>query len=60
MVERFALSEDGTRIVIDFMVEDPEYLAEPFTAAIEWHYAPHLELSSVGCELEVARRFMGP
>ena len=27
---------------------------------VEWQYAPHLELSSVGCELEVARRFIGP
>jgi hypothetical protein len=43
VVERFQLSEDGTHIVIDFVLEDPEYLAEPFTGTILWYYAPHFE-----------------
>ena len=57
VVERFALSEDGTRIVIDFFLEDPEYLAEPFTGTVEWYYAPHFEMLGFDCDLENARRF---
>ena len=57
VVERYQLSEDGTRLMIDFVVEDPEYLAEPFTAHMEWDYAPALELMRFGCDPEEARRF---
>ena len=58
VVERYALSEDGTRILIDFTLEDPEYLAEPFTGTLEWRYLPHLELAAFDCDIEQATRFM--
>jgi hypothetical protein len=57
VVERFALSEDGTRIAIEFVVEDPEYLAEPLTGSIEWDYAPGLEMLRVDCDPDSARRY---
>jgi hypothetical protein len=57
VVERYRLSEDRTRLLIDFFVEDPEYLAKPFTAHMEWDYAPALKLVRFGCEPEQARRF---
>lgn len=55
--ERFALSPDGTQIVIDFVLEDPEYLAEPFTGRVVWHYAPHFPYLGFDCDPENARRF---
>jgi len=60
LIERYALSEDGTRILIEFVLEDPEFLAEPFAASMEWHYSPDAEPSRFACELEEARRFMQP
>ena len=57
VVERYRLSEDGTRMLIDFFVEDPEYLAEPITASAEWDYVPQQRLQRFGCEPEQARRF---
>ncbi len=57
VVERYALSEDGTRILIEFVLEDPEYLAEPFFGAVEWYYAPHFEMLGFGCNPEVSRRY---
>lgn len=54
--ERFHLSEDRTRLLIDFRVEDPEYLAEPFSATAEWVYMPELELIGIDCDPEVSRR----
>ena len=49
VVERYTLSEDGTRVLIEFSVDDPEYLAEPFTGTLEWVYVPDFELSGFSC-----------
>jgi hypothetical protein len=57
VLETYRLSEDGTRLLVEFIVEDPEYLAEPMTGGIEWDYAPDRELSRIGCDPEIARRY---
>jgi hypothetical protein len=57
VVERYRLSEDRTRLLIDFMVEDPDYLAEPFTGTVQWYYAPHFEMLGFGCDPEISRRY---
>ena len=57
VVERYRLSDDRTRMLIDFVVEDPEYLAVPITASAEWDYAPDQRLQRFGCTPEQARRF---
>lgn len=57
VVERFTLSEDGTRLFIDFTVEDPEYLAEPMTVNMEWDYTPDAELLPFDCDPQNARQF---
>jgi hypothetical protein len=49
VVERYRLSEDGTRITIDVRVEDPEYLAEPFEGSLEWVLVPDFGLASFTC-----------
>jgi len=59
VVERFRLSDDRTHIVIDFHVEDPEYLAEPFVGTLHWYYAPHFEYLGFDCDPDNARRFAG-
>ncbi len=59
VVERFQLSEDGTYIDIDFTLEDPEYLAEPFVETVRWYYAPHFEYLGFDCDPQNARRFSG-
>ena len=50
VVERYRLSDDRTRIWIDFVVEDPEYLSAPFTGRLEWIYSPHLKMMPFECE----------
>jgi hypothetical protein len=57
VVERYRLSDDRTRLLVDLVVEDPEYLAEPFTVSTEWDYAPQQRLVRFGCEPEQAGRF---
>ena len=51
VVERFSLSEDGTRAIVDVFVEDPEFLAERFEGRTEMVYAPHLQLYAYDCQL---------
>ncbi|MFP6829515.1 MAG: DUF6152 family protein [Gammaproteobacteria bacterium] len=57
VIERYALSNDGTHIVIDIVLEDPEYLAEPFAGTVVWNYAPEFELYRYDCDAETSRRF---
>jgi Family of unknown function (DUF6152) len=54
--ERFRLSEYRTRLLIDFRVEDPEFLAEPFSGTLEWVYMPELKPIGIDCDPDVARR----
>ena len=55
-IERFELSEDGTRITVDAVTEDPEYLAEPISARYQWAYTPDKAfIPDTGCDPEVAR-----
>lgn len=52
VVERYSLSEDRTRAVVDVFFEDPVYLAEPFEGRTEMVYVPHLELYRYDCAPE--------
>ena len=52
VVERFRLSEDGTRALVDVVIEDPVYLAEPFVGHTEMMFVPHLQLYRYNCVVE--------
>jgi len=58
VVERYTLTEDGTQMVVDFMLEDPEYILEPMTHTRELIYAPQADMSKFNCDLESTRRFL--
>lgn len=58
VVEKFVLSEDGKRMLVNIFLEDPEYLAQPLSADLEFHYAPHIELDEFNCDPESASRFL--
>ena len=58
VVERYRLMEDGTRIVVDFMLEDPEYIATPLTHSRELIFTPQMEMGSFDCDPEAAGRFV--
>ncbi len=47
----------GDRALIDILVKDPEYLAEPFTAQLVLRYSPHLEMLRLDCDPEQAGGF---
>jgi hypothetical protein len=56
LVERYSLSEDGTRLIMDVQLEDPDYLAEPFSGSKELLYAPHLQLYRYDCDPVLSRQ----
>jgi hypothetical protein len=55
VIERFSLSDDGARAVVDVFIEDPQFLAEPFIGRTTMVYSPHLQLYSYDCNLQKAR-----
>ena len=58
VVERYRLSDDGTRIDMEFTLEDPEYLAEPMVHRRPLIYSPHLDMFPGECDPEATRRFL--
>jgi hypothetical protein len=61
IVERYSLNDGGTALTVDYVLEDPEYLAAAFRDTRKWRYAPELELLPNQCDLETARRYVvGP
>lgn len=49
VIERYSLSEDRKRAIIDIWFEDPEYLAAPYRGQTTLVYSPELELYSYEC-----------
>jgi len=58
VVERYRLGEDGTRMTLEFMLEDPEYIVGSMTHTRDLIYSPQLEIVPFNCDLEVTRRFV--
>jgi hypothetical protein len=58
VIEHYTLTEDGTRLLINIFMEDPEYMAEPFESNLVWHYSPHLNLLKFDCDSGVAQQFL--
>lgn len=58
VVERYRLIEDGTRIELFFLLDDPEYLAEPMSHSRELIYSPQMERFLFDCDPEATRRFV--
>jgi len=60
VVEKYRLNEDRSRLIVEFMLEDAEYLAAPLTHTRELLYSPDLEISEFSCDPETTRRFVVP
>jgi len=58
VVERYRLHEDGTRLSVEFTLEDPEYIAGQMTHTRNLLYSPHLEMTPFNCDLEATRRYL--
>jgi hypothetical protein len=59
-VERLALADDGKRLRYELSIEDPMYLTERASLAMQWDHRPDLEFSppSEACDPEAAARYL--
>ena len=54
-VERYTASDDGTTLVLDYTLEDPVYLSEPFTARVEWdRLSDDAPICEFDCDADIA------
>ena len=58
VVERFQLTDGGTRLTVEFTLEDPEFIARPMTHRRKLIYAPQADMSPFDCDLESTRRYI--
>jgi len=58
LVERFSLATDGTSLIYEFRLEDPDYLAEPLVGKLELAHRPDLPFVNEPCDLENARLYL--
>jgi len=59
-VERYTLIEDGRRLRIESVQEDPEYLAEPVHRTSEFILTPDYEWEGYNCDPLATRRHLDP
>jgi len=58
VVERFTVSTDGLRLAYEYTVQDPVYLAAPFTHRVEWARLPSdTTIYPYDCDVESASQF---
>jgi hypothetical protein len=57
VVERYTLSDDGRSVAVEFTLEDPDFLAEPFSGSAEWIYRPDLEFFEFDCDPAVSSQY---
>jgi len=57
LVERFSLDPGRTSLTYSFVLEDPEYLAEPVRGELQSAYRPDLDFRPVPCDIDTAGRF---
>lgn len=58
VVERYRLAEGGTRAVVEFTLEDPEYIAEPFSDTRELIYSPDIPIYPFNCDTRSTSVFL--
>ncbi len=58
VIERYRLHEDGTRLNVEFFLEDPEFIEGSMTHSRDLIYSPNIEMTPFDCDLEATRRFL--
>ena len=58
VVERYRLHDDGIRMNVWFMLEDPDYIVGQMTYERDLIYSPQLEMTPFNCDIEATRRYL--
>lgn len=58
VVERYQLSEDKTSMQVEYVLQDPEFLAQPLVHTTHLYHAPHMDMLATSCNIENSSRFL--
>lgn len=58
VVERYRLTGSGSRAIVDFVLDDPEYIAEPLSDTRELIYSPEIPLYPFECDTRSTSEFL--
>jgi hypothetical protein len=58
VVQRYDLADGGTRLAVEFTLEDPEFIAQPMTHKRKLIYTPQADMSPFNCDLKATRRYI--
>ena len=58
VVERYRLLEGGKRMIVEFTLEDPEYIVGSMVHSRELVYSPQMSMTRFDCNPDVTRRFV--
>ena len=58
VAHRYRLIDGGTRIDVEFMLEDPEFIVGSLTDERQMIYSPHMEILPFDCDPESAMQFL--
>ncbi len=57
LIENYTVSEDGQRLILDYTIEDPAYLTEPYNDRIEWRrLIADAPIYDFECDVSIATR----
>jgi hypothetical protein len=55
---RSRLTDNGTRLSVEFTLEDPEFIARPMTHSRKLIYTPDADMSPFNCDIESTQRYI--
>ena len=58
VIERYQLIDNGARMKVGFVLEDPEYIIGSMNYSRELLYSPNSDMSPFNCDLESTKRFV--
>jgi len=58
VVERYELTDAGTRLAVEFVLEDPQYFDNTLTHRRKLRYVPEIDMAPFNCDIESTRRFL--
>jgi len=58
LIERYQLINNGTRLLVSFVLDDPEYIVEPLMHSRELIFSPDVQMVEFNCDQESTQRFV--
>jgi hypothetical protein len=55
--ESYSVNDDGSQLILNYTISDPEYLNEPYSSQIVWDRIPdETPINEITCDIDIAKR----